>query len=204
MNNNKSNLTSQWRQHIAQTCARIMVEQQISDFQTAKQKAFTQLGLSNPVDLPNNQEIEAELLQYQRLFKAQRHQTHLRHLRQTAIQAMRLLAQFSPRLVGPALYGTATENTGVTLHLFAYAPEEVAFFLMEQDIPYQLSERSYRTARPVTYPTYEFVAGDTEIVLVVFDIDDIRWSPPSKLDGKPMRRATLSMVETLLAEMPND
>jgi hypothetical protein len=38
-------------------------------------------------------------------------------------------------------------------------------------------------------------------VLVVFGVDDIRWSPPSPLDGKPMRRADIRMVKKLLAEL---
>jgi hypothetical protein len=190
---------AQLRQKIAQTCARIMVEERLDDFHLAKQKALAQLGLPSQMNLPSNSDIEAELALYQRLFKADSHPQQLQHLRETAVQAMRLLADFSPRLVGPVLYGTATEYSEVTLHLFTYTPEDVAFFLMEQGIPYTLSERRYRMSQVLVYPSYHFVAGDVEMVLVVFGIDDIRWSPPSKLDGKPMRRANLQAVEALLA-----
>ncbi len=200
MNTKFATQEPQFRQRIAQTIARIMVENRVDDFQLAKQKALAQLGISGKVSMPSNAEIEAELALYQRLFKADSHPRLLCHLRQTAVQAMRLLADFSPRLVGPVLYGTATDSSEVTLHLFTYTPEDVAFFLMEQNIPYSLSERRYRMAQVVTYPSYHFVAGDVEIVLIVFGIDDIRWAPPSKLDGKPMRRANLATVEALLAE----
>lgn len=200
MNTKFATQEPQLRQRIAQAIARIMVENNLDDFQLAKQKALAQLGISGKTGMPSNAEIEAELALYQRLFRADTHPRLLRHLRNTAVQAMRLLADFSPRLVGPVLYGTASDNSEVTLHLFSYTSEEVAFFLMEQGIPYSLSERRYRMAQVVTYPSYHFIAGDVEIVLIVFGIDDIRWAPPSKLDGKPMRRANLAAVEALLAD----
>ncbi len=189
------------RQAIAQLSAKIMVQQGINDFQVAKQKAAEQLGVtSNAKNLPSNSEIESELQLYQRLFKAESHPRRVQQLRQTAIQAMQLFSFFSPRLVGSVLQGTANENAEVTLHLFADSPEEIAFFLLDKQIPYQLSERRYRLANQsiVHYPCYQFYAGEEAINLVVFNTRDIRWSPPSPIDGKPMKRADIKAVEKLL------
>jgi hypothetical protein len=113
---------------------------------------------------------------------------------------MQLFSFFSPRLVGSVLQGTANENAEVTLHLFADSPEEIAFFLLDKQIPYQLSERRYRLANQsiVHYPCYQFYAGEEAINLVVFNTRDIRWSPPSPIDGKPMKRADIKAVEKLL------
>jgi len=186
------------RQHLAQVTARIMVQEGISDFQLAKVKAATQLGIPHTRHLPSNSEIEAEILIYQRLFHADSHSHHLRQQRQSALEAMRLLALFNPRLVGEVLQGTAHINSKITLHLFVDNPEEVAIFLLNKNIPYEISEKRFHLSQIVVYPCYHFMAGEQPISLIVFKQNDIRWSPPSPVDGKPMRRADSRVVENLL------
>jgi hypothetical protein len=189
------------RQHIAQISARLMVQEGITDFHQAKRKAAMQLGIANSKKhLPSNGEIEAELSLYQRLFHANSHNLKLYQQRQVALQTMRLLVHFTPRLVGAVLHGTAVANSDVVLHLFTHSPEDVAFFLMDRGIPYEVTERRFRLPQVVSYPSYQFVAGEEKVVLVIFGIDDIRWSPPSPIDGKPMRRADVLAVERLLLE----
>jgi hypothetical protein len=152
--------------------------------------------------LPKNTEIEAALAAHQRLFGAHTHSTELSGLRRTALQAMRLLRRFDPRLVGPVLSGTASAHSEVTLHLFAEGPEPVALHLMEQGIPHRIGERRlrYEPNRIVPYPVIQFVAGDQPIDAVVFPIDGIRQSPASPVDGRPMRRADAAELESLLIE----
>ena len=191
------------RQRIAQLSARLMVQEGINDYQYAKQKAASQLGMDwNSRNLPSNSEIEEEIQIYQRLFYADSQPQRLLEQRNTALQAMQMFADFHPRLVGSVLSGTATDNAEITLHLFADTAEDVAFLLMNQGIPYTTIEKRYRnkTAQQVTYPGYRFVAGDEPIVLIVFDLKDRRWSPPSPVDGKPMQRANLRDVQQLLEE----
>lgn len=196
----KSLLEPQVRLQIAQVTARIMVQEGINDYQIAKNKAIAQLGIPHTKNLPSNSEIEAEVLIYQRLFLGEAHTNHIRKLREVAIKAMRLFQEFSPRLVGNVLQGTAHQHSEVQLHLFTDVPENIAFFLMKQEIPYEMGEKKYRqaTQQVITFPSYHFMAGEQAISLVVFAEKDIRWSPPSPIDNKPMRRADLRAVETLL------
>jgi hypothetical protein len=88
------------------------------------------------------------------------------------------------------------------LHLYANAPEEVALFLMEQEVPYKEGERRLRFGRDryLMLPAYRFVAGETPVELVVFSEDGQRESPRSPVDGGPMQRATIPALEALLAE----
>lgn len=188
------------RQRLAQASARIMVQEGIDDFYWAKCKAASQLGVPHTKHLPTNGEIQAEILIYQRLFYADTQPARLQHLRRIALQAMRLFAAFTPRLVGAVLNGTAHQYSHITLHLFSAVPEEIALFLLEKHIPYELGERRFRLppSQVVSYPSYQFVAGEETVTLIVFSIDDIRWSPPNPVDGKPMQRADLQTVEGLL------
>jgi hypothetical protein len=152
--------------------------------------------------LPSNSEIEQAMIEYQRLFHADSQAERLRALRQAALEAMRFFQPFNPRLVGPVLSGLAHEHAEIVLHLFCDTHEEVAWFLMERKIPYQLKERVYRgqPERRESYPCYRFMAGEESIALEVFPLDGIRRAPPSPVDGKPMRRADIAAVEALLRE----
>jgi hypothetical protein len=192
----------QLRQALAQEAARIMSEQGIDDYGLAKRKAAERLGASDIAVLPKNTEIEAALAAHQRLFEAHTHTSELSGLRRTALQAMRLLKRFDPRLVGPVLSGTASAHSEVNLHLFAEGAEPVALHLMEQGIPHRIAERRlrYDPNRLIAYPVIRFVAGDQPIDAVVFPVDGIRQSPASPVDGRPMRRADAAEVETLLRE----
>ncbi len=188
------------RQRIAQLTASIMIQEGINDYHFAKCKAANQLGLAaTPKNLPSNTEVIEEVTLYQRLYQADTQPQLIQHLRQIALKAMKLLADFSPCLVGSVLDGTAHSHSHIVLHLFADQPEEVAFFLMERNMPYQLSEKKYRLVKEtVFYPCYQFMAGEQAIHLVVFQTQDTRWSPPSSIDGKPTKRAKIGKLEKLL------
>lgn len=198
----RMNLRSeQLRRALAQEAARIMSEQGIDDYGLAKRKAAQRLGATDIAVLPKNTEIEAALAEHQRLFESNTHSSALEAARRTALQAMRLLQQFQPRLVGPVLSGTASAHSEVNLHLFADSTEAVALHLMENHIPHEMAQRRlrYEPDRLVDYPVVRFVAGNREIDAVVFPVDGIRQSPASPVDGRPMRRADRAEVETLLA-----
>lgn len=189
------------RQMLADEAARLMDEHGIEDFGLAKRKAAERLGLTDRGSLPRNAEIEAALLERQRLFGGARHVDSLQRLRRAARNAMVMFAEFEPRLAGPVLTGTASENADVELHLFADSPEQVSFQLMRDDIPHELTERRLRRDDDyVNYPTYRFVAGDTPIEATVFPLIGLRQAPRSPVDGRPMRRASLREVESLLAD----
>lgn len=192
------------RRALAQEAARIMAEQGIDDYRLAKRKAAERLGATDIAVLPKNTEIEAALADHQRLFESHTHSSTLRDLRRTALQAMRLLKRFEPRLVGPVLSGTASAHSEVNLHLFADGAESVALHLLDNGIPHRIAERRlrYEPDRLVPYPVVQFVAGNQDIDAVVFPINGIRQSPASPVDGRPMRRADADELESLLSAAP--
>ena len=188
------------RQAVAEEAARIMREQGVDDFLQAKRKAADRLGVTDASILPRNTEIEAALVAHQRLFAADRHEASLVALRRSALEAMHLMADFQPRLVGPVLTGTASPHSEITLHLFSDSPEAVSLKLEERGVPHEVLERRlrYERDRTVSYPALRFVAGRQTVDVVVFPLDGIRQAPSSPVDGKPMRRASVAEVEALL------
>ena len=104
----RSNMKStQIRERIAKEAARVMCEAGVRDFQLAKRKALQRLRIDEQRNLPSNEEIEAAVSEYQRLFRADTQPRRLAELRKAAVRAMRFLARFEPRLVGAVLGGTA-------------------------------------------------------------------------------------------------
>lgn len=198
MKNNKDHI----RQSIAAEAARIMAEEAIKDFFTAKRKAISRMGLPQGSRLPTNIEVEKALEEYQRLFKAQTHEHTIRNLRETAIEAMEFFQEFEPRLVGSVLSGHATEHSDVNLHLFADYPEQVDMFLVDKEIPFQRTEKRIKLNKDdaVNYPGYRFIAGDTRVELTVFPKNGLKQTPRSPVDGGPMPRANISTLRKLLDE----
>lgn len=187
---------------MAQESARIMVEEGVQDFRSAKRKAAIRLAVTDKAALPDNAEIEQALLDYQRLFHADRQALRLRGLRETAVEAMLFLARFRPRLVGPVLSGAAGPHADIGLHLFADTPMDVLLFLMEHRIPFDTTEHRLKLGNgdPVCLPAFRFDADGNRIDLTVFAPLAEREAPRSPIDGRPMRRASLAEVQALLAE----
>ena len=188
------------RRTLAVEAARLMAEHGIDDFGFAKRKAAERFGTFEGAVLPSNAEVEAALQEYQRLFEADTHGETLYVLRQTAVTAMELLADFTPRLVGPVLTGTATRNTEVQLHLFAERAEAVTIRLLDTAIPHELVERrvQVRADEWVLTPAVRLTVDDIPVDALVFGRDGQRQAPLSPTDGRPLRRASIEEVRALL------
>jgi len=125
----------------------------------------------------------------------------LRHLRGLAVKTMQLLERFDPRLVGSLLSGHVTRFSEIQLHLTAEPAELVAFFLQEQRIPYEESNKRLRFGgdRTETVPAYSFLVEDIPVEVSVFSPTAVREAPLSPVDGRPMKRAGLKEVEASLS-----
>ena len=196
------------RQMIAQQAARLMAEDGVHDYAYAKKKAGRQLGVSENSVLPTNAEIEEEIRLYHQLFSADEQPVELAKLRQAALATMQLFKQFNPHLTGSVLDGSAGKFAQTDIHLFADSAKEVEIFLLNQQIPYESSDKSYRLSdKPskdkkdkvritVTVFTLETEFGLQK--LSVFDVDDLRIATKSTASGENAGRLDLAGVQALL------
>ncbi|NNM61534.1 MAG: hypothetical protein HKM03_05140 [Steroidobacteraceae bacterium] len=196
-----SQRTDSLRRSLAEEAARIMSDQGIGDFLRAKRKAADRLGVTDSALLPRNVEIEEALRLRQRLFEADSHDRSLKEQRRAALEAMRLLDEFQPRLVGSVLTGTATAYSDINLHLFADRPESITLRLLEIGVTHSVHERRVKmdAGRSLHYPALRFATCARMIDATVFPLDGIRQAPYSPVDGRPMRRADTHEVHALLA-----
>ena len=200
MGRKRNNESTRARQVVAQEAARIIVNHGVRDYRVAKQKAVERLGVNGRGSLPGNTEVEAAVAEHLQIFGGGSHQDLLRLMRTAALAAMELLTEFSPRLVGPVLVGTADENSAVNLHVFADSPEMVAMEIGDMGIQFRSYERRLKSRRGQIemYAGFEFSYRNETIQATVFPVDGIRQAPMSPIDGKPMKRVDLDAVQELL------
>jgi predicted nucleotidyltransferase len=194
------------RSAVAQEAARLMAEHGIQDYLVAKRKAAERYGVVAGAFLPKNIEIEAALLSSQRLFGGEQHSSSLRELRRVALDAMKLLEKFEPRLVGAVLTGSATEFTDIQLHVFSDSAEAVYTHLIDKRYEYEVFERKMRMTaeRVISVPSVRLEMKGGMVEVFVFPCDGIRQAPISPVDGKPMRRAGSAEVSALFQEDARD
>jgi hypothetical protein len=187
---------------MAYEAARIMVEQGLANFDRARRKAAERTGILDRRSWPSNEAIQEALITQRRLFQGQDFARDLEQLRRDAIEAMRAFQEFSPRLIGPVLDGTAAAELGIQLYLFAERPEEVVFRLLDRQIPWQERERSfrYRGGERRNHPVFRFFAGETPVELIVLPRTALRNPPLDPVTERPDRGADLAALERLLSE----
>jgi len=190
----------QMRARIAGIAARIMAEDGVEDFAMAKRKAARQLGAGDTQSLPNNDEIETELRLYQSLYQGEEQRERVRYLRSQALAAMEQLADFNPYLTGPVLKGTAGRYADIDLQVFADSGKELEIFLLNRNIPYQIKElRHYSGNQERAVSILSLDWQGTPVRVAVYSPDDERRSVRTSPLGKPLERAGLDAVRTLVA-----
>jgi hypothetical protein len=188
------------RRQIAYIAARMMAEDGIADYGTAKNKAARQAGLADSASLPDNHEIEEALREYQGLYQKDEQPAHLRRLREVAVKVMREFDDFRPALVGSVLSGTAGQFSDVNLQLFTDDSKLLTMFLLNKRYRFEEGEKKIRRGdryEPVPQITLE--VDDATVTLTVLDPDDERSSPRPRADAEMPLRARLAEVEALLA-----
>ena len=186
----------------------MMAEDGINDFAYAKKKAGKQLGVSENSILPTNAEIEEEIRLYNEIYNADEQPQELEKLRKVALFTMQIFERFNPHLTGSVLDGTAGKFSQTNIHLFADSAKDVEMFLLNQQIPFESSEKSYRVSDKPSKDKKEKVRKtvpvftlETELGLQkisVFDVDDMRVATKRTSDGSNAERADISDLQALL------
>lgn len=193
------------RAEIAAAAARMIAEEG-TDYGTAKRKAARLILGNQRVRgdvLPDNAQIEAEVRDYQALFQGEEQSRRLLHLRKLALEIMEHCREFSPYLTGAVVNGTAGAHSDIHLQLFAESSKEVAVFLLNAGIDYDVSESPHFRRPERSVETLSFLWKNEAIHLAVYEQDDLRGGSRTG-SGKRLERADIHALKTLLAETPID
>lgn len=192
------------RQLIAREAARLMYEEQIKEYMTAKRKAARAFGLEKRLSLghhlPSNSEIHAELQRLINLLEPEVLPERLLQMRVLALKYMELLAPFRPYLIGSVLSGCVTQRSDIDLHLFADDPEEVERFLADRHLDF-ISEivTIHKGGRFHDYPHLYLEENGIELELSVYPPRERQNIPRSSITGKAMERADAKQLRRLIS-----
>ncbi|WP_206951116.1 UDP-N-acetylmuramate--alanine ligase [Trinickia acidisoli] len=193
------------REEIAIAAARLIAEEGL-DYASAKRKAARQVVGQPRVAgewLPDNDQIEEEIRQYQSLFQADTQPAVLRRLREIALDWMKRLVAFNPYLTGAVLNGTAGEHSDIHLQVFCDNPKEVAIYLLNASVQYDVSETRHFGGRG-DVETLSFLWRGTRdeapvgVHVALYDADDLRGAVRADSRGRAARAST-EALEALLA-----
>jgi hypothetical protein len=194
---------SQSRSRLLQEAARLIVEQGLQqEPRRALHKAMQRLGIVDPGALPQTDELERAVLDYQRLFGGAGQPAALLARRRAALDAMGFLSRYQPRLIGSVLDGTAGPHSTVQLQLFADDPDSVGHFLDEHRIPHRHAQQRLRLQPELELdcPGYRFVADGIDFELTVLPLDGLRQAPLERSGERPLARASEAALRQLLEQ----
>ncbi|GAA5236094.1 hypothetical protein FOZ76_25330 [Verticiella sediminum] len=190
------------RDEIAHAAARMIAEDGL-DYSTAKRKAVRQLlGQSAPPRreyMPDNTEVEEALRDYLAIYMGDTQPQRLRELRESALGLMQWLESFQPYLTGAVWNGTAGEHSDIVLQCFTDSPKDVAIFLLNEGIDFDVEERPDFRGRG-TVEAMHFERDGEGVVLAVYDHDALRGALKPGPDGRAERGDTRAVGQLLAVD----
>ena len=194
------------REEIAIAAARMIAEDGL-DYATAKRKAARQVVGETRIEgtwLPDNDQIEDEIREYQTLFQGESQPVVLRRLREVALDWMKRLEAFNPYVTGAVLNGTAGAHSDIHLQIFCDNPKDVAIWFLNANVQYDVSETRHFAARGYV-ETLSFMvkaSRDEEPVgihVALYDTDDLRGAVRADARGR-LARVNAQALQALIDE----
>ena len=184
------------REQLAHQAAKLMAEDGITDHAFAKRKAARQLGAADTQHLPSNQEVDDALHSYRALYQRDSHPGILYQLREEALTAMHLLAEFHPYLTGSVLSGTAGEHSDINLMLFSDDTKAVLLFLLKHKIDFEDGEWKVRVGgHEETVPSYTLTGESGTQTHIIVLPENARHSGSRKPETHADIAAVVKMIE---------
>jgi hypothetical protein len=196
------------RAQIAAEAARLMYEEDVKQYFTAKRMAAKRLlGRSGgkklryrPQDLPSNGEIRDALLLLAELAEGDKRTRRLFAMRIVALEAMKTLLPFEPRLIGSVSTGHIRRGSDIDLSVFTDNEEALERHLRSVGWTFETERVSILKFGQIREYLHLHVADIFPIELTVYALRELRFRPRSSTDGKPIRRLKIAALEALLMQ----
>lgn len=191
------------RRAIAVEAARLKYEGIATEYHQAKRKAAKRFGVNARYqhNLPTNGEIKEELVRFADMFEGEDRFLRLGDMRRQGLFLMKLLKQFHPRLIGSVLKGQIRQGSDIDIHVFTASVHEVVMRLAEEQIFCTIDRKD--VLKDGVRQQFTHVRGEIDdfpIELSVYRLDQRNVRFMSSVTGGPIEYATISGVESLIAE----
>lgn len=178
------------KQEIAAAAARLVVEEGL-EYGPAKRRALRDLGLPARTALPHNDEVEAEVRDYIRLYCADTQPAELEALRHLALEWMERMAQFRPHVGGAVWHGTATRLSDVYIQLFCDDSKSAEICLIDHHVDYEprmvTGFHGEQVEALSVHAMSRALGEEIGVHLLVYDLDDLRGALKPDNQGRAPR-----------------
>lgn len=185
---------------IAASAARLVVEEGL-EYGPAKRRALRDLGLPARTALPNNDEIEAEVRDYIRLYCADTQPKELHALRVLALEWMEHMAEFRPHIGGAVWHGTATRLSDIYVQLFCDDPKSAEIALIDHHVDYEprmvTGFHGEQVEALSVHAASRALGEEVGVHLMVYDLDDLRGALKPDSQGR-VPRGNLASLRRLI------
>lgn len=190
---------SQQRYQVALEAARLLYHRHFKEYYQAKREAAKRLGTRH---LPTNREIHQQLMLLAERLDGDRYRRSLAKMRRAALELMRLLEDFAPRLIGSVWTGSIRKGSDIDLHLFAEELDDVLAVLDGASIAYEVERVHSRKHQEIM----EFIHVRLEnfrsfpVEMTVYPPEWLHTRPRCGITGGPMARGTIAEVQRVLQQ----
>jgi hypothetical protein len=188
------------KQEIAATAARLVVEEGL-EYGPAKRRALRDLALPSRTALPNNDEIEAEVRDYIRLYCSDTQPQELHALRLLALEWMERMAEFRPHVGGAVWHGTATRLSDIYIQLFCDDSKSAEIALIDHHVDYEprmvTGFHGEQVEALSIHATSRALGEEIGVHLLVYDLDDLRGALKRDAQGR-VPRGNLAALRRLV------
>ena len=211
MNRNQRNKGNQkTRQLIIQEAARLMYEDGIDQFHTAKFTAAKKILLGNssqirktPSFLPSNGEIAQALDALADFHEGDSRTIRLFEMRILTLEVMQNLEPFFPRLIGSVSTGRIKKNSDIDLHIFTDDFEQLVNHIEKLRWYYEMQEVTILKSGKLASYTHIYLDQEFPVELSVYPLQELRVRGRSSTDGKPIIRLSPSkLLDLILMDHP--
>jgi hypothetical protein len=188
------------KQEIAAAAARLVVEDGL-EYGPAKRRALRDLALPARTALPNNDEIEAEVRDYIRLYCSDTQPKELHALRVLALEWMERMAEFRPHVGGAVWHGTATRLSDIYIQLFCDDSKSAEIALIDHHVDYEprmvTGFHGEQVEALSVHAASRVLGEEIGVHLLVYDLDDLRGALKPDAQGR-VPRGNLAALRRLI------
>ena len=194
------------RRRVAWEAARLMFTHEETEYFRAKMKAARRLVSAEfqPSDLPSNREIRDEIQAMARRAAEPGCEAALRAMRHHALEMMRRLHRFRPRLVGRVWAGEPNPGQTIELCVFADRLESLTAALEAEGIAYEVNQLQVRKGRQEHVLTRVCIDGQWPLELTVYPLAQAHRPLRNAFTGQSIEGASISALEQILDRQQPD
>jgi len=191
------------KERVAREAATLLYTSQEKEYKQAKMRAAETLGIRV---LPSNLEVAKELDRIAEEMEGASRKAMLLRMRQEALQIMRRLEVFDPRLVGSVWRGTAHHSSDIDIITFSSDPNAILERLRKDDFRIEGAEWSSVTKKGEKKSSFHIhlvLPSGSKVEVVVRSPDRMGFVERCEIYGDGVTGLNHQQLEKVLREKPH-